>query len=320
MPVHIYTESNGDDGQLVVVHETGGDSTAYKFSVTEDDDGKTASLRGVIGAQQDADVPEAVTEALEARGYTVETDTTRTDGGRPDDSLQERVQTLREALEAAKDATPPEREEHVKTALGEVMYLAAREGLRTADLNELLTSAVVAPEEEVPYFLNRASDMLEDLEEDIPQQSESPPKPPVAGDEEPPESVRWIDEELGVLELELTRPFIEWIELEVAQHDFDSVEDWVRTQLWVNLTSDLQKRHGFSADVEVELPHDYARRASLWYADRKVRGEVDEADLDAFLFNHMQFRPKWMLGGQPWEIAEEAGINPSDDTGDGDGD
>lgn len=188
MPVHIYTEPNGDDGQLVVVHETGGDSIGYKFSVTQDDGSKTASLRNIIGAQQDTDVPEAVTEALEARGYTVETDPARTDGGQPDDSLQECVQTLREALEAAKDATPPGREEHIKTALGEVMFLAAREDLRAGELNEILTSAAAASEEEVPYFLNRASDKLEALEEDIQQQSVSPPEPPVFDVEESPAS------------------------------------------------------------------------------------------------------------------------------------
>lgn len=101
-------------------------------------------------------------------------------------SLHERIEAVRDALAAAKDTDPPAREEHIKTALGEVLYLAAHEGVRTADLHELLTSAVVAPDEEVPYFLNRASDMLEKLEEDIQEKSESLPEPPASDVRERP--------------------------------------------------------------------------------------------------------------------------------------
>lgn len=170
-----------------------------------------------------------------------------------------------------------------------MLYLAAHEGVRTADLHELLTSAVVAPDEEVPYFLNQASDMLENLEEDLPNRAGGEAEPPRAngpGKGESPETVRWIDEDYGVLELELTRPFIEWIELEADQHDFDSVAEWVRTQLWVRLTEDLMQNHGFTADVEVEVPHNYARRVALWRADREAEGELESADVEAFLFNH----------------------------------
>lgn len=123
--------------------------------------------------------------------------------------------------------------------------------------------------------------------------------------EGPPESVRWVGDDHGVLELELTRPFIEWMELEAEQNDFDSVADWVQTQLWVQLTEDLMEKHGFQADVEVEVPHDYARRVALWRADREVEDDLEQADVEAFLFNHMQFQPTWTLDGEPWELAEE---------------
>ena len=35
----------------------------------------------------------------------------------------------------------------------------------------------------------------------------------------------WIDEDRGLLTVELTRPFVEWIDLEAAERDCDSVAD-----------------------------------------------------------------------------------------------
>lgn len=314
MPVHLYTEANGDDGQLMAVHESGGDRTVYKFTTKEDAGEKTATLTTVIGAGQDAnDLPDAVREAIEARGYTVETNQTSTDGGVTDDS----VVAIREALMAAKEAAPDERDEHIKTALGEVLDLQARQVAHTSDLQEQLTNVLVAPDEEGPYFINQSLQLLEYIEEEIASDHGKEPAPTQTDDvEEPPESVRWIDEDRGVLELELTRPFIEWLELEAAQHDFDSAAEWVRTHIWVALTQDLMENHGFTADVEVEVPHDYARRVSLWLADREIEGEVEQADIDAFLFNHMQFQPNWTLGGEPWDLVEDSG----DDGGDEDDD
>ena len=219
-------------------------------------------------------------------------------------SAQERVEKLRRVLEEAKRAEPSEREGYIKRALGEVTYLSVQEGPQVAQLEAWLTDAASAPKKEIPYYLNRASESLEDVDEDLEQQgNQISDSSDVGADEtEPPESVRWIDGDHGVVELELTRPFIEWMELEANENNFDSVEKWVQTQLWISLTGNLQRDYGFTTDVEIELPHDYAQRAALWYAHRKVTGEIDEADLDAFLFNHLEFHPTWTLDGEPWDL------------------
>lgn len=43
-------------------------------------------------------------------------------------------------------------------------------------------------------------------------------------------------------------------------------------QLWVRLTQDPRENHGFAADVEVEVPDDFAERVALCYADQEARG------------------------------------------------
>lgn len=128
----------------------------------------------------------------------------------PDDA----VARIRDAIESARGVGDTDaREAHVRTAVGEAVALRVQTDLSVADLQEQLTNVFAAPDEEAPYFLNQASDMLENLEEDIPQRCESLPEPPATGDEEPPESVQCIDGNLGVLELkfklELTHPFID---------------------------------------------------------------------------------------------------------------
>ena len=80
------------------------------------------------------------------------------------DEVADRLEALRGAVEGAKTAEQDDVDAHLRTALGEVQYLRAKDAVRAADLHDLLLSAVVAPPEEVPYFLNRASEDLDRVE------------------------------------------------------------------------------------------------------------------------------------------------------------
>jgi hypothetical protein len=232
------------------------------------------------------------------------------------------VATIREALQAAKDVAPDERDAHLKAALGEIAALRARQVMPVTDLQEQTVNALVAPSEETPYFVNRALDCLGDVETELsPDDGDDTPERDVATDAdapdvddvdgagdtptEPPECVRWLDDDHGVLELELERPFIEWLELEADRIDSDGVADYVRTQLWVRVTEDLRRSHGFTADVDVDVPPEYARRVSLWQAIQEIRGDADLADTEAFIYNHMELRPTWRLDGEPWDLLGE---------------
>lgn len=301
MPVHLYTVE-GDDEENGRVHavydDPSGGRTFYEFVTSKEGGEKKATLENAIGTDTD-ELPDAVRESIE-RDYTLVIG----DGG--ETPSEDGVGVIREQLEIARDAAPGARDGHIKHALGEVMNLAAKQDVHTADLQEQLVNIIVAPPEEEAYFINRALGFVEDLEDDVDEPAVTPSEP--SGDaEEPPESVRWIGEDTGVLEIEVTRPFVEWIELEVEQHNFDSVEAWVRTHLWLKLTNELQEKHGFNADVEVEVPHDYAQRVALWVADREAVGNLERGDVEAFLFNHMDFDPTWTIDGEPWELLEQVG-------------
>jgi len=313
MSVHIYTPSGGADGRIVVVHETDDGTDVYQFRVEESGGERKATFEGSPSGSET--VPAAVDEGLEAAGYSVidddGDDDLRTDGGESDSS----VEAIRNSLHTAKDVSADERDEYIKSALGEVQDLRARAVIGAADLHSLLTSVLTEPDEEDPYFINRALSELENIEERLKPEDTGEPNFSEGVQDEPPESVRWLDEDHGVVELEATRPLIEWFELEAEQNDFDDIQDWMLAQLWVSLTEDLQKRHGFTADVEVEVPHDYARRVSLWWDHRQTEGEPSASDLDAFIFDHMRFEPTWMLGGEPWELVEPdcgEGSDPTD--------
>lgn len=74
------------------------------------------------------------------------------------------LEALRGAVEGAKTADQDDVGAHLRTALGEVQRLHAAESVRAPDLHDMLLSAVIAPSEEVPYFLNRASEYLDRIE------------------------------------------------------------------------------------------------------------------------------------------------------------
>ncbi|MFW6435609.1 MAG: hypothetical protein ACOCY1_04440 [Halovenus sp.] len=291
---------------FAIVEETPGSVKAiYEFAL--DSGGEKLTLAHVVPvADEDVDeeIPESVRESLTASGYSV-TDTLerRADGG-----VDERIETIRLALQSAKGASSRGRDQHIKVALGEAVDLRASSVGGAATLQGILVEVLLANAEEVPYYVNRALSVVDDIGEKLSESTSSSHTPTAdvqeAG-EEPPASVRWVDDERGILEVELTRPVIEWMELEAEAGDSDSLADWVRTQLWIRLTKDLRENHGFDTEFDVDVPHDFARRASLWWRDRQIRGDPEDADLEAFLFNHVGFSPNWTIDGEPWTITEE---------------
>lgn len=125
-------------------------------------------------------------------------------------------------------------------------------------------------------------------------------------DDRPPECVRWLDDDTGVLELEVTRPFTEWLQLEADESDRDGVEGWVRATLWSRLIGELHDDHSFTADVEADVPEEFAQRVALWAADRRISGEeIDEWRIDEFIMNHMSIDMTWLLDGEPWALTED---------------
>lgn len=311
MPVTVHSApaTGSLPGRVFAIVEEGDDSVEAIYEFTADGATGELELTHVIPElpdDVDEDVPGSVQESLAASGYTLSDDHgARTDGGSDD-----RVATLRLALQSAKDAEPGARDEFIKEALGEAVDLRAAGVTGSGDLQEQLNNVLVSPDEEAPYFINRALSELEEIDERL-GAGDGPASDVDDVQEEPPASVRWAGEDRGVLELELTRPMVEWMELEADARGSDSLADWVRTQLWIRLTNDLRENHGFDTTVDVDVPRDFAHRASLWWRDRQLRGGAEPADLEAFLFNHVGFSPSYTVEGEPWSITE--GFEEGDD-------
>jgi glutamate synthase domain-containing protein 3 len=137
--------------------------TIYEFAVR--DDGDHIDLVHVLPVaidHVDEEVPENVRESVEASGYSIVDEDARTDGG-----SDAPIATIRTALQTAKEVAPEERDAHIKVALGEVVWLRAADVAYTGELQEILTSVLVAPDEEAPYFINQALSLLEDVEDHI---------------------------------------------------------------------------------------------------------------------------------------------------------
>lgn len=130
--------------------------------------------------------------------------------------------------------------------------------------------------------------------------------------DEPPECVRWIDDDYGVLEVRLTRPLIEWLDLEAAEHGV-GVATLVRRYIWNRLTTDLDERHSIQTEATIDVPEDFAERASLWAADRKLNDDVDYVEFSNFVFNYLRIQHNWRVGGEPWLLDAD----PDDLEGDG---
>jgi len=285
-----------------------------------DDPDYERSMPGTEGIDEE---PPAVVEETDVSAEYVDGSQDAADVADVEDDVLP-TEKIRESLHAAKEASGREFDEHIKDAIGEAVWLNARPVSGTGSLLRRLNDVLVAPDEEAPHFINQLLNALEGVEEDLedantkPEDEEAGDTDPSAqretSDDRPPESVRWLDDDHGVVEVETTAALIEWFELEAEQNDFDDIEDWILAQLWVALTQDLHDHHGFTSEIEVEVPHEFARRVSLWWSHRQTEGEPTASDLDAFVFNHMKLRPEWTLSGEPWGLVEQACSEGGDET------
>lgn len=168
-------------------------------------------------------------------------------------------------------------------------------------LYDQLEAALNAPADEKNTHIQAALHHLEHTDAGPKPQTSAPAS--ATTPDRPPECVRWTSEDWGVLEIEVSRPLVEWMELEADERSTDSIAQWARGQLRMNLGYDLQKEHGFSADGDVELPEAFARRAQLYHADMCLHG--GESSLRDLIFNHMDVDATFLLDGEPVAADEE---------------
>lgn len=127
---------------------------------------------------------------------------------------------------------------------------------------------------------------------------------------EPPDCVRWLDDDRAVLEIEVTRPFVEWLELEADEHDRDSVEAWAHALLQTGMGKELKRDHSVEAAVDVDLPEGVAQRVLLYYNDLQQQHGGDTS-LSELLLDQLDFTFTWMLDGEPWEPTTASGERDS---------
>jgi len=218
-----------------------------------------------------------------------------------------------------------------------------------ADPYDKIESAIDAPAEDRPYFIKQAIQVLpenhpaiEPLEAALAACGEHDdaarytlrraygelPSPDGAGDStppvtRPPEGVRWLSEEWGAVTVVLSDAIIEWIDL--VLDDDESVAEWITTTVWQTLDKDFITNHRFTADVEVEVPEDFALRAQLKARDRQRHG--DDIDASEVAVNYMSWDTTFTLDGEELtapsstsDHEDEPIVDLSEATGNGDSD
>ena len=230
------------------------------------------------------------------------------------------VQRIREDVEAAKDAGPDYRVEHIKSALGETIGLKVAGVMNAPDIEENLTAILTRPDEEAAFFANQALQELERVEEEVEGDAgtdedagQDAPLDADTDEDEPPECVRWTGPDTGVIEIETTRPFIEWLALEVDEHGLESLAWYITLVLQDHLENDLVTKHRFDAPVEVDVPEDVAQRLALKHQDLKAQGiERDPKDL---VLNYSAYDLSFRLNGEPWALTGGGGRNGGETDG-----
>lgn len=132
----------------------------------------------------------------------------------------------------------------------------------------------------------------------------------------PPESVRWLGDDWGAVTVVLSDAIIEWIDIE---RDEETVAEWIETTVWQALDDDFITNHAFTADVEIEVPEDFAARAQLKARDRQRHGE--DIDVSEVAVNYMRWDATFTLNGEPLsQDGSELGGDIESDNGTSGGD
>lgn len=364
MSIKVYTASETGDfpGRVFAVTVASGKpQTLYEFFIEREDEQhvsfSTAQSFQDDGGTSPAPLCDEIRRAVEGAGYTIveasgaedteDSDDLRTDGGvtegdEGDESEDDQadaveamihIRNMRWFVHNARDNDVDNA--YVKLALGELHELGHEQGIRSPDLQNQLEGVFASPEEEKPYFLNRAGEMIDSLAEKVdggvseddvdgelltisndspgddadaaPEQDPADPVDEIVddpsewtADHRPPECVRWTGKDTGVLEIEVSRSMVEWMELEIEDSNHDTIEDWAFAHLFVALEGSIPSH---AADVVVDVPEDVAKRIALYCRHFEERGK--SVDVRDAIYNHVTTRPFYMLNGQPWTLAAE---------------
>ena len=187
-------------------------------------------------------------------------------------------------------------DEAAKRALGELAAHRVVGGDLHDDVREQLRNVLAVEDGEKRYFINQAKTLLDDALDDVDDDSVA------AG---PPESVRRTDDGRLVLELEVSEPLVEWMDLEAAENGHDSVEAWALTQLWVALERDLNRNHSLTSPVTVDISEDTAQRVAL-RTRLEDDGELTDVDMTETAVNYLDLEIEYELDGEPWPLSEES--------------
>jgi hypothetical protein len=97
-----------------------------------------------------------------------------------------------------------------------------------------------------------------------------------------------VTDERVTIELDLTQPLLEWIELEAD--DDQTTEEWIKHAIRYRLDAEFLHER-IPGDVEVAVPQHILKRVSLKYQDQLARG--DDPSIDELLFNHVTYDVTW---------------------------
>lgn len=365
MSIKVYTASETGDfpGRVFAVTVASGKpQTLYEFFIEHEDEQhvsfSTAQSFQDDGGTSPAPLCDEIRRAVEGAGYTIveasgaedteDSDDLRTDGGvtegnEGDESEDDQadaveamihIRNMRWFVHNARDNDVDNA--YVKLALGELHELGHEQDIGSPDLQSQLEGVFASPEEEKPYFLNRADEMIDSLAEKVdggvseddvdgelltisidspgddadaaPEQDPADPVDEIVDDPSewiadyrPPDSVRWTGKDTGVLEIEVTRSMVEWMELEIEDSNHETIEDWAFIHLFVQLQKNIPSH---TADVEIDIPEELAKRIALYCRHFEEQGK--DANIPDAIYNHITTRPFYTLNGQPWTLAAEA--------------
>lgn len=133
-----------------------------------------------------------------------------------------------------------------------------------------------------------------------------PPEPPAGVNDdpdvetgpEPPESVRWHDDDRGTLVLRVSRALAEDLATKPDSHN------WALMSLQLPLRQILEREHGPKLDIEVDVSEEFAQRIGLWMKHSDIEG--NSANIRDHVLENTTVNYTWTLNGEPWLLVEEA--------------
>jgi hypothetical protein len=216
------------------------------------------------------------------------------------------AERVRVALEAAQETgDPDDRRDCLVEALDAALALRD-EGVRGAEsLFSTIAEAGNAPDYEADHFIGRAVHELDTVEraveagECLESDEYTGVNAEGVGECECP-GLFWADEDTAVVEVELSRPIFEWIQLETDEDE--TVEEWLERQAFITLTKVLRNQYGSTVDATVDVSEAFAERVEL-YAEAAGYEPGDE-EIEGLVVNHSPWSHEYLVEGEPWDLVE----------------